>query len=1033
MKRILTLFLLLSSSLYLLAQERTITGVVNAADADMPLPGATVVVKGTSEGTVTDGNGNFTIQASSDDVLVISFVGYTTVEEPVGNRDVINVVMDPDVGQLDEVVVVGYGVEKKSLVTGAIAKVSTEEIEKTNTLRIEQALQGKTAGVSITQVSGQPGSGFTIRVRGTGSNGNSEPIFIVDGLRMGGIESINVNDIESVEVLKDAASAAIYGAEGANGVVLITTKSGSVAEPRLTYKYYYGIQDIANPDFGVMNSTDYLDYRWRALLAEGRDSSTINATLPLPGNETYSTNWLDEVINPAPMQEHFLSYNGGNEKSQYSASASYLNQDGIGGGDKANFRRITARFSGDHNVKDWLKIGHKLNYSRSERTSLPENSTFNSFMNMSILLDPLTPVTVPFDSLSFVGEDFRPLLVNDGEGNYYGISRLVAGEIFNPKALLETQHGQSYTDKVFGSVFADITPIEGLSFRTKVDFDLAYVNYDGWNQRRYFNPEQIFENNSTYRGYNRYQTYQWGNFINYNLSTGNHNVRFLAGTEANVYQNINLSASGTNMISESDDFAYVGTTPDSTHIAGDWFDEVRRFSYIGRISYNYQEKYMATANFRADYSTLFGTNNRAGYFPSFSAGWVLSREDFFDIDPINFLKVRASWGQNGSTSNLGSFGYLSLITGVYRYANSEESLERGAEPRAIANPSLRWEVSEQTDIGIDVGFLNNKLYLTADYYNKVTKDLITQSTWATLYGNYNSSINAGNIVNRGVEMELSWKDNAGFLNYNISLNAAYNYNEVTNTGEQDKLFGATVFTDDDNLTFFEEGYPAWYFSAYKTDGIFQTAEEIVNYTGMDGRRIQPNAVPGDVRFVDVNQDGIIDPDDRVMVGDPYPDWVMGANFYAEYKGLDLTMYVQGATGLSVVNALNRSDRLGLNKPQFYYDMAWDVEGSTNEWFRPTEIDPNGNFRMNDLLVEDADFLRIKTLQIGYNFGEINFFNDFGVKEARVYVSGTNLFTLTNYKGLEPEIGAVAGPSGIGIDYGFYPSAKVYQFGFRVTF
>ncbi|MCF8226462.1 MAG: SusC/RagA family TonB-linked outer membrane protein [Bacteroidales bacterium] len=1033
MKKLIILFLLLTPLIHALGQQRTIQGVVTASDTETPLPGATVLIQGTTVGTVTDIEGRFSTQASTGDVLLISFVGYTSVEHTVGQSNDLEIVLDPDVGQLEEVVVVGYGVEKKSLVTGAIAKVSNEEIEKTNTLRIEQALQGKTAGVSITQLSGQPGSGFTIRVRGTGSNGNSEPIFIVDGLRMGGIENINVNDIESVEVLKDAASAAIYGAEGGNGVVLITTKSGTATEPRLTYKYYYGVQNVANSDFSVMNSRDYLDYRWRALLAEGKDSATINNMIPLSGNETYSTNWLEEVINPAPMSEHFLSYSGGNEKSQYNASASYLNQDGIGGGEKANFTRLTARFSGDHQVKKWIKIGHKLNYSHSERRSLPENSTFNSFMNMSILLDPLTPTTVPYDSMYFVGEDFRPNLVNDGEGNYYGISRIVSGEIYNPLALLEIQHGQSNSDKLFGSIYADLTPFKGLSYRTKLDFDLAYVNYNGWSQKRYLNSEQDFDTNGTYRGYNKYQTYQWGNFINYDLTAGDHNIRFLAGTEANVYKNINLSASGSNMIKESDSFAYVGTTPDSTHIAGDWYNEIRRFSYIGRISYNFREKYMATINFRTDYSTLFGTNYRAGYFPSASAGWVISREDFFNIQPVSFMKIRASWGQNGSTSNLGSFGYLSLITGVYQYTNSANQLERGSEPRAISNPSLRWEKSEQTDIGLDIGFVNNKLYLTADIYNKVTKDLITQSTWATLYGNYNSSINAGNIVNRGVEMELSWKDNFGFFNYNVSLNAAYNYNEVTNTGEQDKLYGATVFTDDDNLTFFEEGYPAWYFSAYKTDGIFQTIEEIDNYTGLDGRKIQPNAVPGDVKFVDVNKDGVIDPDDRVMVGDPYPDWVMGANLFAEYKGFDITMYVQSALGLNVVNALNRSDRLGMNKPQFYYDMAWDGEDSTNEWFRPTEIDPNGNFRMSDLLVEDADFLRIKTLQIGYNFGEMNLFNDFGFKEARVYVSGTNLFTLTNYKGLEPEIGAVGGPSGIGIDYGFYPSARIYQFGFRVTF
>ena len=1039
MRRVLTSFIF---SVLILAtamgQERTITGVVTAADTDQPLPGATVLVKGTATGTVTDINGEYSIQAGSEDILTFSFVGYISQDIPVGEQTEINVLLEPDVGELEEVVVVGYGVQKKSLVTGSIAKVDVEEIEKSNSLRIEEAMQGKTAGVSITQVSGQPGAGFTVRVRGTGSNGNSEPIFIVDGLRMGGIENINVNDIESVEVLKDASSAAIYGAEGANGVVLITTKTGTSQKPVFTYKFNYGIQEVANSEFSVMNSHDYLDYRWRALLAEGRDSATImedvgDEGLPLPGQETYSTNWLDEVMNPAPMVEHFLSYSGGNERSRYNASGSYLSQDGIGGGDKANFTRLTARFSSDHKLKDWLTVGNKINYTRSERTSLPENSSFNSFMNMSILLDPLTPVTVPFDSLGYIGEDFQPLLVDDGEGNYYGVSRQVAGEIFNPKALLETLHDQNTNDKLFGTFYADIMPFEGLTFKTKLDFDLTYVNFNGWDEKSYFNAEQINKFNGAYRGYSKYQTYQWGNFLDYNVTLGDHSIQALAGMEANTYKNINLSASGTNLIQESDNFAYVGTTPDSTHIAGDWADEVRRVSYIGRISYNYAEKYLVTTNFRTDLSTLFGPEYRAGNFPSVSTGWVISREDFFNLPPVSFLKLRASWGQNGSTSNLGSFGYLSLITSVYRYPNSAEQIERASEPREISNPELRWEVSEQTDIGLDLGLLNNKLYFTTDFYYKLTKDLITTSTFPTLYGNYNSSINAGNILNRGLEFELSWKDNFGSLNYNISLNAAYNYNEVTNTGDEDKLFGVTVFTDDDNLTFFEEGYPAWYFSAYKTDGIFQTEEEIDNYVAMDGDKIQPNAQPGDVKFVDVDRDGAIDVDDRVMVGDPYPDWVMGANIFAEYGGFDFTVYVQAATGLNVVNALNRSDRLGMNRPQFYYDMAWDGEGSTNEWFRPTEIDPNGNFRMSDLLVEDADYLRIKTMQIGYNFGDINFFNDFGIQDARIYVSGTNLLTFTKYKGLEPEIGAVGGPAAIGIDYGFYPSARVYRFGFNLTF
>ncbi len=1038
MRRFLSfLILLLLPVAGIMAQTRTVTGTVTSTDEGEPLPGATVVIQGTTRGIITNLDGEYSIEASSEDVLVFSFVGYQAQAIQVEDKTEINVALEPELLSMEEVVVVGYGVEKKSLVTGSITKVGSEEIEKANATRVEQAIQGKTAGVSIQQVSGQPGSGFTIRVRGTGSNGNSEPVFIVDGLRMGGIESINPNDISSVEVLKDAASAAIYGAEGANGVVLITTKSGGTegksAKPQLTYRYYYGIQNISNPDFEVMNSTEYLDYRWRAQLMEGKDSAGIASNLPLPGEETYSTDWIDEVINPAPMYEHYLSYTGGNEWAAYNASASCFSQDGIGGGDKANFTRLTARLSADYQLKDWLTAGHKINYSHSKRTSLPENSTFNSFMNMSILLDPLTPVTVPFDSLYYIGEDFRPLLVNDGEGNYYGVSRIVDGEIYNPKALLEIQHGSSNTDKVFGNLFVDLKPVKGLSIRSKFDFDLAYVNWNGWNQKYYFNIQSMSDINGAYRGYSRYQTWQWGNFANYDLQLEDHNFKFLAGSEIQQYRNINLSASGSNLLQESDNFAYIGTTPDSTHIAGDWYDENRRISYIGRISYNYKEKYILTTNFRSDRSTLFGPENRVGNFPSVSLGWVVSRENFWNIAPVNFMKLRVSWGQNGSTSNLGAFGYYSLITSVYRYPNADESMARASEPRSIANPALAWEVSEQTDIGVDLGLFGNRVYLTFDFYNKLTKDLITQSTYPTLYGNYNSSINAGNILNRGIEMEISHKNSLGDFFYSVDLNAAYNYNEVTNTGAQEKLFGTTVFTDDDNLTFFEEGYPAWYFKAYKTDGIFQSEEEIQNYVGFSGNKIQPNALPGDVKFVDVNRDGQINPDDRVMVGDPYPDWVFGSNIYLAYKGFDLTMYLQGATGLNVVNALNRSDKLGLNKPRYYYDDAWDGEGSTNDWFRPTENDPNGNFRMSDLLVEDADYLRIKTMQIGYNLSTIPMLTEFGINNARVYISATNLKTWTKYRGLDPEIGAVGGADAIGIDYGFYPSARIFQFGFSVSF
>ena len=1030
-------------------QNITISGFVKASDTKEPLPGATIMIAGSFKGVTSDQNGKYTLdQLTAGDKIEFSYVGYVKETVTVDTQQVVDVILLPDLMALNEIIVVGYGTEKKSLVTGAISKLSGDEIIKSPSLRAEQSIQGRTSGVTVTQTSGQPGAGFTVRIRGTGSNQGAEPIYIVDGMRMGGIENININDIESIEILKDAASAAIYGAQGANGVVMITTRSGNKGEAQIDYRFYYGWQEIANKKFGVMNSHDYLDYRWRALTTESVDSATITNPsgiyhLPLPGDETYNTDWIKEVFSRAPMLEHNVSVSGGNEKATYLASGSYFSQDGIAGAGKSNFTRYSARFNADYSLKPWLKFANRLNYVHSQRRSLPENSLFGGFMNKAINMDPLTPVKVDtYEELPrFVQTQHPDYVIKDGEGRYYGISDFVTGEVYNPLALLEVQNGTYVTDRVMGSLNADITLFKGFTYTSKFDFELAYGNNNYWNRKTYYNLENNRPQNGVGRSVERWSNLQWGNILSYLKDFENHHLGIMAGMESRSDNYRGIWANGTTLIEENDDFALISSTVDSLSRSSDALSETRWISYFGRLNYNYLEKYLLTLVFRADGSSLFGPENRFAYFPSVSIGWVVSNEEFWTIEWINRMKLRASWGQNGSTSNLRAFQWAALITENYQYPNANGTLLPAAEPAVLSNPGLKWETSEQLDIGLDVSFLQNRFSLELDYYRKVTRDLLTMATSAYIYGNYNTYTNAGDVLNTGIEIELGYKQRLNNFDFSIDINGAYNYNEVLSTGEEDILSGVTLFLEDGPITKFEKNYPVWYYSAYVTDGIFQTDQEAAAYKNVAGVRYQSYAKAGDVKFKDVNRDGYINSDDRIKIGDPNPDFILGANLQFGYKQFDLSLFLQGAFGHQVVNALNRSDRFGFNKPQYYYDLAWDGEGSTNKWFRPSEKDLNGNFRNSNLFVEDADYLRFKNIQVGYNIGGLRLFQGFGIKNARIFGAAQNLFTITGYKGLDPEIGAVANPSSIGtdygssvgIDYGFYPASRIYQLGINVTF
>lgn len=1052
----------------LYAQQGIVSGIVSADDGT-PLPGAAVQIKGTSIGVTTDLDGNYSINVSDidDPVLLFSYVGYLSEEIKVDNQTTISITLVSDVQSLDEIVVVGYGVTKKSLVTGAIAKVSEDDISQTKNLRIEQALQGKVSGVSISQNSGSPGAGMTVRIRGIGSNSSSSPLFVVDGIKVGGIEDLNPNDIASIEILKDAASAAIYGSEAANGVVLITTKKGDKnTSSSVAYNGYYGINSPTNM-VDVLDAEEYVKYfkeahaheyayrNWKnGVVDDYNDPAVINqvnALMPYDENSVGAgTDWMAEIVEPASVQSHNLQFTGGNEKSSYFLSGSYYDENGIIGGNKSNFKRYTFVLNGDHKVNDWLEINAKLNYIYHQNNNVNLNSEFGGIVSMAANIDPLTDVYVSSPSDLPAMTDEQLALVPKNGDLYYGISHLVTNEIVNPLAWMSITHEKWNQNKALGRLGAKAKLIKGLTYNPSISFENWNANKHDWKPAYYFhglrNDPKSYVTRESKNGLKVF----FDNYLNYEKSIDKHTINIMAGQSYEHYKELGVGATNKMILYENDAFAYLSQAqqPDSiTPRPWDWSNENVMISYFGRLSYNYDEKILLTLNFRADGSNKFGSNNRFGYFPSVSAGYVISREKYWNIEAINFLKVRGSWGRNGSTSNLGGYDWTSTISfGDARYP-FDGTLLNGARPTRASNPDLRWEQSEQLDIGFDAGFWRNRIFLTTDYFEKNTIDLLIDGTPPLYTGNTAPKINAGNIQNKGIEFDLGINQNIGNFKYSVSLNASYVKNKVLKlTDDIKELIGASVGVGQGNVNKFEEGYSTWYFWGYETDGFFHDTTEIRNYTNSEGEMYQTNAIPGDVKFRDVggvdslgNQtgkpDGVIDENDKVFLGQPFPKWTYGLNFTCEYKGFDFAMLWQAVTGNSIYNGTYRSDLKTNNKPQLFWDERWDYTNpyADNGWMRPTYNDNNKNYRPSDLFVENGSYLKLRQVQLGYTL-PAQLTEKVKISKLRIYVSADNILTITKYTGGDPEIGQLDGwAANVGIDRGFYPSARSYKFGVNVNF
>ncbi|MCX2739988.1 SusC/RagA family TonB-linked outer membrane protein [Pontibacter anaerobius] len=1014
------------------AQAITLIGKVTDENGS-GLPGVTVVLKGTTKGTTTDVEGNFSLAVpDGNGTLVFSFIGYTSKEVTINNQSTFSVSLAPDTKALEEVVVVGYGTQKKSVVTGAISSVKTSDLENQQVTRVEQALQGRTSGVAVAANSGAPGAASTVRVRGITTLNNNDPLYVVDGVIVnGGIDYLNQSDIASIEVLKDAASAAIYGTRGAAGVILVTTKKGKEGAIRLNYNAYYGTQAPARK-LDLLNATEYATLRNEASVAGG---GPIVFEDPQALGE--GTDWQEYVFNDdARIQNHDFSVSGGNDKSTYYASYGYLNQEGIVASEISNYERHNVRLNSTHKVTDWLTIGQNVGYSHvKSKGGFNPNTEFGGPLNSAINLDPTTPVLITDPAILEDPESVynRQPVIRNAQGYPYGISTIVMQEMTNPLAYIQTQLGNyGWSDNIVGNAFAEIEPLKGLKFRSTLGGKLAYWGGESYRPIYYLNASTISTQTARNRDKNMVVDYNIENTLSYSKQMGDHNFSVLFGQGAyKDGQSDGLGLSYNAIPATNFDEASFNLPVPSTNITAYAYDAVAHTisSLFARATYDYKEKYLFTGIIRRDGSSRFGENYKYGYFPSVSMGWVASNEDFWPVnDVVNFLKIRGSYGEVGN-DNTENFKFISTVSPGRNYTFGYDGYTIGYSPNAPANPDLRWEETAQTNIGFEATLLQN-FNFTFDWYNKKTTGILRDLELPGYAGQTgNPAANIADMQNRGVELELGYNKTFGEVGFRLTGNAGYVKNEILSL-ESGKAFtdqgSASIQTFQHPLNRRIVGQPYGAFYGYKTNGIFQNEEEVESYVSSDGTVIQPNAQPGDFRWVDTDGDGKITADDRVVLGKPLPDWTFGATLNLDWKNFDLLVFGQGATGHKIFQGLRRLEISTANW-QSKALGRWTGEGTSNDYPRLSTSDPNHNFsNPSDFYLEDGDYFRIKTLQIGYTIPK-SITDKISLQKARFYVSSNNLVTFTKYTGYDPEIGGNI----FGIDRAFYPQARTFMVGVNI--
>ena len=1012
----------LSSSLY--AQNHKFAGTVVDANGE-PIIGATVNVKGSKENAITDIDGRFSISAAPGQTLVINYIGFSPLETKAADN--MQLTLNEDRQTLNDVVVVGYGVQKKSVVTASIAKVSADDLAGTAPVRVDNALKGLASGVTVTSASGQPGAASQVRIRGIGTINDSNPLYIVDGMPIeGGIDYLNPSDIQSIEVLKDAASGAIYGTRAANGVILVTTKGGEKGKMRVNYNFSYGWQ---NPwkHRDVLNATEYA-----VMMNEG----LVNAGQAPIYNDPYSygkgTDWQDEVFNDnAGVTSHEVNLSGASDRVNYYLSLGYFHQDGIVGGNygRSNYRRLTMRSNTTYTVFDdqkerslfnKLTVGVNLSYARVNSKSIEANSQWGSPLGSALYLSPiLSPTVSGADADAQAALYGKQYMLYDKQGRMFSIPGTSYQEMNNPLAMLSLPGDKNWSHKFVANFSGDLNIGYGLKYRISYGADLSFWGADGYTPLYYLSGNNRATITNAHQSSNRGTVWQIENVVTWDRQFGKHSVNAVLGQSAMQNTGMNLYGSLQNLKDINKPYMN-NTNADQSRgemsASGGPAYKHTLSSYFFRASYNYGERYMAQVTVRRDGSSRFGANNRYATFPSFSLGWNVINEPYFKAPKwLSALKVRGSWGKNGN-DNIGDFTYAAWTASPYNTVwGRGENVVNGVQAGALSNPDLKWEESIQTDLGLDLGFFDNALTFSVDWFKKKTSGMIISMPIPNYVGSEAPLGNVGDMENKGVEMEIGYKWYVGKAKFHVKGNAS-GYLELDNMQNTGTITRAT------------NGEPFPYFYGYKTNGIFQTMDEVKAYVNDKGDMLQPNAKPGDVRFVDVDKNGTIDAADRTKIGKGMPDWTYGFTFGAEYKGFDFMFMIQGTIGNDIYDATRRTDVRPANLPSYMLNR-WTGPGTSNKYPRFV-VGDGTNWQSSDLYVTDGSYMRLKNIQLGYTLPK-NITQRFYVNNLRVYVAAENLLTFTKYAGYDPEISS--GGTSLGVDYGVYPQSRTFTVGVNVGF
>ena len=1015
-----------------LAQNAPIRGTV-VDSGNQPVIGAAVMVPGTTNGATTNIDGKFELRVAPGTTLEVSCIGYQTKRVAAANG--MTVVLEDDTELLEETVVIGYGVQRKSDLTGSVASVREADLADRSTSDAAAALQGKAAGVQIFNASGAPGSGSSIRVRGLSSNGSQGlgPLLIVDGLKVDNIQYLDPSMIESMEVLKDAASAAIYGAQAGNGVVLITTKTGSAAKGKdgnIFYNYKLTL-NMPGKKAEVMNAAQYIDWNEQAgnwtreqIISEDKwDGKT-------------ETDWSSVVFGTGIFHNHTLGVQGSNDRGSYYVSLNYADQDGMVVGNKDFYKRLTAQVNADYKIKKWFQVGTNTSIERYSSQSLSERSEYSNGENGTsmlgaLVIDPLTPVYyTSYDQLPIGMKDaiaagktvYRPA---DHPDWYYATSKLQEGDGGNPLVFRDRNQSKSEGWNIRGTVFANFTPIKELVITSRLGYRIAQSYSSNYLEPYYLNFKLNYDLYAITATSSQNYYYQWENFANFNkVFAGKHNLGVMAGMSYTFQDRraVGVRLEGTDPLKGyAENFRYISQDNGSgtkTFSGTSDPNQNTQISYFGRLTYSYDNRYSVQANFRADAfdSSRLSLKNRWGYFPSVSVGWTISNERFVKDnvgrDVLSLLKLRASWGVNGNIAVLSNYAYsadVSYNSVQYQWSVTDNTISNGSKPSGLANPYLTWETSKQTDIGLDARFLKNRLTFGVDWYNKVTDGLLMTVSPAYEVGAGNSTSNAGTILNRGLEFELGWQDTVGDFHYSVNANFSTNKNLVTymDKSYSDRLKGSN-FSNFKSQTTFEEGYPVWYLRGFR-------------YAGADA--------DGKAQFYAADGSLTSKPDpvaDMVCMGSGLPTYNYGITVRLDWKGIDFTLFGTGAGGNVIAPCVYRTEHPQINGLKYFYENAGKSLPSIKD------MSTNVDFWSSDANLFKGDYFKIKQIQLGYTLPK-SICQKILLSSLRVYMSMDDFFTFTKYPGFDPETVSTGSNSGMGLDKGSYPNSKKLLFGVNIMF